>query len=154
MLIVRSSPSPDDTPLARTDEVEEETHLLDFTELRCDFGGCVVDQFSGFSVGVFQLYPQSRGTVHIQSANPEDDPAIKANYMTHPKDKEIVLRGMREIRRVMSQPAMLPYVVREVRPGQGRIRAPVGRSDSVPRRFPMGSPILALSPCPKNLRSA
>lgn len=76
-----------------------------------------IDQFSGFSVGVFQLYPESRGSVHIKSANPEDDPAIKANYMTHPKDKEIVLRGMREVRRVMSQPAIQPLVVREVRPG-------------------------------------
>lgn len=76
-----------------------------------------VDQFPGVSLGVFQLYPESRGSVHIRSGNPEEMPEIKANYMTHPKDQALVLRGMRMIRGIAQQPAFARHIVREVRPG-------------------------------------
>jgi len=76
-----------------------------------------VDQFPGVSLGVFQLYPESRGSVHIRSGNPEEMPEIKANYMTHPKDQALVLRGMRMIRGIAQQSAFARHIVREVRPG-------------------------------------
>tara|TARA_B100000676_G_C18066113_1_gene841062 strand:- start:634 stop:2253 length:1620 start_codon:yes stop_codon:yes gene_type:complete len=76
-----------------------------------------VDQFSGVSLGVFQLYPESRGSVHIRSADPDEMPEIKANYMSHPKDQALVLRGMRMVREISAQPAFARHIVREVRPG-------------------------------------
>jgi len=76
-----------------------------------------VDPFPGFSLGVFQLYPESRGSVHIRSADAQDAPEIKANYMTHPTDKALVLRSMRLVRHIAAQPALARHIVREVRPG-------------------------------------
>lgn len=76
-----------------------------------------VDPFSGFNLGVFQMYPESRGSVHIRSSDPAEDPVIHANYLSHPADVEAVLRGLHFVRHVATQPALAPFVVREVRPG-------------------------------------
>jgi choline dehydrogenase len=76
-----------------------------------------VDPFSGFNIGVFQLYPESRGSLHIRSTDPSDPPIIKSNYLTHPTDIDVVLRGMRMARKIAAQPALKDLVVREVRPG-------------------------------------
>lgn len=75
------------------------------------------DDFSGFAIGMFQLYPESRGSVHIQSANPKVDPIIHANYLSSDRDVEINLRGLRKVRSIAAQSPLRPYIVREVRPG-------------------------------------
>lgn len=79
--------------------------------------GSGLDPFPGFSIGFFQLRPTSRGSVHLSSADPLQDPVIEPNYLTTEEDKAVVLRAIRLARRVISQPAMAPYVVRETRPG-------------------------------------
>lgn len=76
-----------------------------------------LDPFSGFNIGVFQLYPHSTGSVHINSADPHEHPKIHANYLSDPRDREVVLRGLQMARKVAAQPALAPYIVREVRPG-------------------------------------
>jgi choline dehydrogenase len=76
-----------------------------------------VDPFSGFNIGVFQLYPKSRGSIHIKEPNPATAPRIVANYLSEPEDREVTVRGLQMVRRVAGQPALKPYVVREVRPG-------------------------------------
>lgn len=76
-----------------------------------------LDPFSGFNIGVFQLYPYSTGSVHIRSADPHEHPKIHANYLSDSRDGEVVLRALRMAREVAAQPALAPYIVREVRPG-------------------------------------
>ena len=76
-----------------------------------------VDQFPGFNIGVFPLYPESRGSTHIQSADPAADPLIHANYLSHPQDRDKMLAGLKLVRKVAAQPAIQPLIVREVRPG-------------------------------------
>ena len=41
----------------------------------------VLDKFPGFGIGTFVLRPQSRGSVHISSADPDEPPVIAANYL-------------------------------------------------------------------------
>ncbi len=76
------------------------------------------DPFSGFNIGVFQLYPKSRGSVHIKEPDPATAPKIVANYLSDPEDRAVTVRGLQLVREVASQPALKPYVVREVRPGK------------------------------------
>ena len=76
-----------------------------------------LDPFSGFNIGAFQLYPFSRGSVHIQSPDPTTPPRIHANYLSDPRDEETVLAGLKLARKVASQPALAKHIVREVRPG-------------------------------------
>lgn len=76
-----------------------------------------VDPFSGFNIGVFQLYPESRGSVHIRSNDPSEPPEIRANYLQHETDRDLTVRGLQLVRKIAGQPALSPFIVREVRPG-------------------------------------
>jgi len=83
-----------------------------------------IDLEPGFSIGVFKIRPQSRGSIHIRSADPLVDPAIKVNYLTHPADVDVCIRAAKMIRTIASQPALKPVIIEETRPG------PDVRSDS------------------------
>ncbi len=78
----------------------------------------VLDDFPGFSIGVVQQQPASRGSVHLRSSDPFAAPEIRANFLSAEEDLRAVLRGMRLARRVADQPALASHVVREVRPGR------------------------------------
>ena len=77
-----------------------------------------MDPFSGFSLGVFPLYPSSRGTTHLRSNNFRDNPIIKANYLSTPEDRNLTIKGLRLVRKIATQKSISPYIVREVRPGR------------------------------------
>lgn len=76
-----------------------------------------LDAHSGFHIGAYFIYPQSRGNSHIRSINPEVAPEIHANYLTDPEDRKVAIALMKLIRRVSSQPSLSQLIVREVRPG-------------------------------------
>jgi len=73
--------------------------------------------FSGFTVSVCQLRPESRGSIRIASADPFAHPEIQPNYLATPGDRETMLAGMKLAREVIAQPAVAPLVRREVLPG-------------------------------------
>jgi choline dehydrogenase len=55
--------------------------------------------------------------VHIRSADPQEPPAIAANYLTDPRDRKTSIAALRLARRIAEQPALAKLIVREVRPG-------------------------------------
>jgi choline dehydrogenase len=71
----------------------------------------------GFTLGVWQCRPQSRGTVLLKSPRAEDAPAIAPRYLTARADEDCVVRGMRLARRWMAAEPLRGIVVGEVRPG-------------------------------------
>jgi choline dehydrogenase len=73
--------------------------------------------FSGFTVSVCQLRPESRGSIRITSAEPLAKPEIQPNYLATEGDRRTMLDAMKLARRIISQPAMAPLVRREVMPG-------------------------------------
>lgn len=82
-----------------------------------DKAGNNLHPFSGFSLVVRLLQPESRGSVAIQSADPLQAPAIRPNYLSTAKDRAALLAGVKAVRRIMDTPAMRRYVVREHEPG-------------------------------------
>jgi choline dehydrogenase len=60
----------------------------------------------GFTMHVCQLRPESRGTVSLSSADPYDDPAILANFLSTEEDRRAVREGVRMARAVVAQPAL------------------------------------------------
>src|SRR5262249_49849445 len=79
--------------------------------------GLGLHRHSGFGVLVSLLYPESRGSVRIESANIQDSPAIRLNFFSTPPDRQKCLTGRRIARRVMQQPSIARYVVEELAPG-------------------------------------
>lgn len=58
-----------------------------------------------------QVRPESRGHTHITSKDPAAYPKIVANYLSDPIDQEVAVAQVKLIRKVMSQPAIQPYLV-------------------------------------------
>jgi len=77
----------------------------------------VLDPFPGLTFGPSQMRPESRGTVHISSANPLAAPLIRPNFLTAQADRDCIVGGMRIAREVAAAPALAPYIAREERPG-------------------------------------
>ena len=78
----------------------------------------VFDTFPGMTFGPCQLRPESRGSVHIQSADPMKAPKIITNYLSTMEDQNVHVAGMKIARDIMQSPIMAPYVDHEMRPGQ------------------------------------
>ena len=61
--------------------------------------------------------PESRGQLTLQSADPGVSPIINANYLAHERDREVLRRGLRIVRNIVSQPAYREYHGEEMVPG-------------------------------------
>jgi choline dehydrogenase len=85
--------------------------------LSSDMAGSPTHAFSGFTMSVCQLRPQSRGWVRIRSADPLAAPAMQANYLSTQADRETLIAGIRLARRLAATRALSPYVKCEYRPG-------------------------------------
>lgn len=82
-----------------------------------DSNGPPTDPFSGIGLGQFHIYPESRGSVHIRSADPSESPEMNANYFSAQGDAEAAVKGMRKLREIATHPAMAEHIVNETEPG-------------------------------------
>ena len=61
------------------------------------------------TASVYQLRPESRGSITLRSRDPAADPVILANFFASPKDQETVVSGVRLAARIMSGPQMAGF---------------------------------------------
>ncbi|MEC8585816.1 MAG: GMC oxidoreductase, partial [Pseudomonadota bacterium] len=73
--------------------------------------------FPAMTIAVYQLRPESLGSIHIQSANPTDQPAIRFKFLSDPIDRDVMTRGFRQIRALMDTQAMRQVRGAEFSPG-------------------------------------
>ena len=97
--------------------VKIQVHHLSGADRYSNTKGFGLDPFPGFAIGFFQLRPESRGYVHISSRDVAADPTINPNYLAAETDRDFMIEALRIARRVMSQSAIRPFVVKETRPG-------------------------------------
>lgn len=76
-----------------------------------------MDPYSGFSIGGFKLYPDSRGSTHAVSRDPARRPAIQPNYLREQGDRRTAVALLRLIRRIAAQKPLQDVTVAEHRPG-------------------------------------
>jgi choline dehydrogenase len=74
-------------------------------------------RWSGCTVVPALMRPESRGHVHIVSSDPFARPVIQPNYLDARKDRDTLLAGFREARRIVAQPAFAKFVESEYAPG-------------------------------------
>lgn len=89
---------------------------LYFINFSTDKMGTRLHPFSGFTVSMSPLTPESRGHVRIRSASPREAPAIQYNFMSTENDRRTVIDGLKLVNKVTRSSAMKPYVLTEHAP--------------------------------------
>lgn len=77
-----------------------------------------LDKAPGMTIGVSQLRPESKGSIHIRSADPMDGLAIRPNLLASEADQDSLIGGMQIARRIVERPAMKRFVDFEMSPGR------------------------------------
>jgi choline dehydrogenase len=93
---------------------DAQIYFINFSTAR---RGGVLHAHSGFTCSVSQLQVESRGSVHIRSADPKAPPAIRYNYLDTENDRRVMVEGLKFVRRICATPPMRDYVTDEFLPG-------------------------------------
>ena len=78
-----------------------------------------VDKRPALTIMPTLIYPKSRGTLRLASADPSAAPVIDPGYLTEPDDSRVLLDGMELIREVMASKIIASQVSLELNPGTG-----------------------------------
>jgi choline dehydrogenase len=79
--------------------------------------GPKISQQSGVTCYAHPMRPESKGRIHITSADPHRPPAINFNFLSSPIDAELTVRAVRIARAIMTAPSLGPLQVTEIAPG-------------------------------------
>ena len=99
-------------PVTKTPDIQ-----FHVSTLSADMAGGKVHPYSGFTMSVCQLRPESRGYVRIRSRDPLQPPSMQPNYLDTDLDRRTNVAAVRAARAIAQSQAMAPYVKREVKPG-------------------------------------
>ncbi len=102
---------------ALPDEAQTPDIQFHVSTLSADMAGGKVHPYSGFTMSICQLRPESRGHIRIRSSDPFEPPEMQPNYLSTELDRRTVIAGMKAARAIAASEAMQPYVLREVKPG-------------------------------------
>ncbi|MDN3566773.1 GMC family oxidoreductase N-terminal domain-containing protein [Paeniroseomonas aquatica] len=75
------------------------------------------DPWPGFMFSACQCRPDSRGTISLRSADPDDKPVIRANYLEAAHDQRLMVEGVKYARRLAQQGPLAALIEEELTPG-------------------------------------
>ena len=99
------------------DDVAYPNLMFHFLPIAVRYDGSVPEGGHGYQVHVGPMYSNSRGTVHITSADPRTKPALRFNYLSTDEDRREWAEAVRHARHILNQPAMDRFNGGEVSPG-------------------------------------
>ena len=88
-----------------------------FLPVAINYNGSNPIKVHSFQAHMGSMRSPSRGRIHIRSKNPAEHPSILFNYMSTEQDWREFRAGIRITRKIMQQPALAPYVGKEISPG-------------------------------------
>ena len=102
----------------RSDSARERANIeFHIQPLSLEKFGDPLHTFPAFTVSVCNLQPTSRGHVRLRSADPNEAPRIKPNYLATDEDRRVAVDSIGVSRRIIAQPALAPYRPVEYLPG-------------------------------------
>jgi choline dehydrogenase len=102
----------------RSDEGQAHANLEYHVQpLSLDAFGEPLHTVPAFTASVCNLNPTSVGSVRIRSADFSDAPAIAPNYLSTEEDRKIAADSLRQVRKIVAQPALAKYKPEEWKPG-------------------------------------
>ncbi len=88
-----------------------------FLPIAIRYDGSVAQEAHGYQVHVGPMNTDVRGSVSLGSANPEDPPKIRFNYLSTEQERQDWVDAIRKTREIMTQPAFDPFRGAELAPG-------------------------------------
>lgn len=85
--------------------------------LSTDRLGDPLHPFPAITMSVCNLRPESVGSSHIQTRDPNTQPDIRLNYLSAAKDRLVAAESVRQARKIMTAKALAPYAPEEILPG-------------------------------------
>ncbi len=76
-----------------------------------------LQDFPSMTIACYQLRPESLGSIHIRSADPKAQPAIRFNFLADPIDRQAMAGGFRMMRKIVDAAPMDAYRGEEFSPG-------------------------------------
>ena len=99
------------------DDVPYPNLMFHFLPIAIRYDGSGSADGHGYQVHVGPMYSDSRGSVLIRNADPRTHPAIRFNYLSTEQDRREWVEAIGVTRRILGQPAFLPYDQGEISPG-------------------------------------
>ncbi|MFM9913842.1 MAG: choline dehydrogenase [Methylophilaceae bacterium] len=88
-----------------------------FLPVAINYDGSNPIKVHSFQAHMGSMRSPSRGRIQVKSKNPHEHPSILFNYMSTEQDWREFRAGIRITRDIMQQPALAPYLGREISPG-------------------------------------
>ena len=102
----------------RSDDSQSHANLEYHVQpLSLDAFGEPLHRDPAFTASVCNLNPTSTGSVKVRSADANDAPAIAPNYLSTEEDRKIAADSLRQVRKIVAQPALAKYKPEEWKPG-------------------------------------
>jgi len=73
--------------------------------------------FPAITISVCNLRPESRGSIHAVSADPDAAPSIQPNYLSTQGDRLVAVESIRLVRRIVDQAPLKQFSPQEFAPG-------------------------------------
>lgn len=77
-----------------------------------------LEEEPGMTLSVCQLRPESRGSIHIKSKDPQAAPAIKPNFLSEEVDRQALIGGIRIAQSLGKTEALSKFIESELFPGE------------------------------------
>ncbi len=85
--------------------------------LSTDRLGDPLHAFPAITMSVCNLRPDSTGSVHAVSPEPDKQPEIRLNYLSAQSDRDVAVTSLRQARQIMTAKALARYRPEEILPG-------------------------------------
>jgi len=99
-------------PNAKTPDIQ-----FHVATLSADMAGGKVHDFSGFTMSVCQLRPESRGHIALASGDPLMLPRVHANYLATATDRDYAVQSVRFARKLAATEPLKALIDAEIMPG-------------------------------------
>jgi choline dehydrogenase len=80
-------------------------------------GGPKLSAQSGMTCYAHPMRPESKGQIHVTSADAAAPPAIRFNFLSAAVDAELTVKAVRIAQSIMRAPALAPFQITEIAPG-------------------------------------
>jgi choline dehydrogenase len=99
------------------DDVDYPNLMFHFLPIAIRYDGSSPTKGHGYQVHIGPMYSDVRGSVKVRSTDPQEQPALRFNYLSTEQDRREWVEAIQVARSILNQPAFDPFNDGELSPG-------------------------------------